>query len=512
MSASPADARADGTDPEGLRLAELVSGLCVVSDLGKGLSDGQGLRSCALAMDLAIRLGLTDEARTILFWVALLRFVGCTTTATEMSVLGDEVTVSRVFASADTRDLRDVARRARSAVGSRPDQLVGFLARAPRTIHEHETTSCEVAQSVAAQLGLGEDVVAALSQVFERHDGHGNPGLRVGPLHPAVALWQVAHFVDLAAREGLDAAAELRRRAGTALDPDVSRDVAELLDGLTLPEAGTVADVLAREPGEPRRVPAGELETVLETFTILADGKSPYFTGHSRRVAELAAGAAEAAGLPAQSVVLARHAGLVHDIGKVAVSARVWNSTKRLSDAEQEQVRLHAYYTHRVLARVPALDDLVDVASAHHERLDGNGYPRGLTTLSPVAAIVAAADCFVTAGEPRPYRAARSEQEQAVLLEDHAAAGRLPRDAVEAVLRAAAGDRTPATTTGDLTARERDVLELVAHGMTNQAIGRRLGISAKTVNTHLEHVYAKLGVSTRVAAVVHATRRGWLAP
>jgi HD-GYP domain-containing protein (c-di-GMP phosphodiesterase class II) len=495
-----------------LRLAELVSGLCVVSDLGKGLADGQGLRSCALAMDLAARLDLAEDDRETLFWVALLRFVGCTTTATEMSVLGDEVAVSRAFASADTRDLRDVARRARAAVGSRPDHFVGFLARAPRTIHEHETTSCEVAQSVAVQLGLGQDVVVALGQVFERHDGHGNPGRVAGPLHPAVALWQVAHFVDLATREGLDTVAELGRRAGSALDPDAARDVAELLDGMPLPEAGTVAEVLAREPGQPRRVRPDELETVLGTFTILADGKSPYFAGHSGRVAELAATSAEAAGLPGESVALARHAGLVHDIGKVAVSSRVWNSARQLSDAEQEQVRLHAYYTHRVLARVPALDALVDAASAHHERLDGSGYPRGLTTLSPVAAIVAAVDCFVTAGEPRPYRPARSSSEQAALLEDEVAAGRLPGDTVDAVLRAAAGDRTPAPTTSDLTAREREVLELVARGMTNQAIGRRLGISAKTVNTHLEHVYAKLGVSTRVAAVVHATRRGWLAP
>jgi HD-GYP domain-containing protein (c-di-GMP phosphodiesterase class II) len=512
MSASPVDARAEGPRASGLRLAELVSGLCVVSDLGKGLSDGQGLRSCALAMDLAVPLGLDEADRTTLFWVALLRFVGCTTTATEMSVLGDEIAVSRAFASADTHNLRDVASRARSVVGSRPDRFVGFLARAPRTIHEHETTSCEVARSVAVQLDLGDDVVAGLGQVFERHDGHGNPGLRAGPLHPAVALWQVAHFVDLAAREGLDAAAELRRRAGSAFDPDTARAVAGLLEGLVLPEGGTVAEVLAREPGEPRRVATDEIESVLETFTILADGKSPYFAGHSRRVAELAGGACEAAGLPAESVILARHAGLVHDIGKVAVSSRVWNSPRPLSDAEQEQVRLHAYYTHRVLARVSALDNLVDAASAHHERLDGGGYPRGLTTFSPVAAIVAAADCFVTAGEPRPYRAARSAAEQAALLEDHAAAGRLPSDAVEAVLRAATGDRTPAQTAGDLTAREREVLELVAHGMTNQAIGRRLGISAKTVNTHLEHSYAKLGVSTRVAAVVHATRRGWIAP
>jgi HD-GYP domain-containing protein (c-di-GMP phosphodiesterase class II) len=495
-----------------LRLAELVSGLCVVSDLGKGLSDSQGLRSCVLAMDLADRVGLAEDDRRTLFWVALLRFVGCTTTATEMSVLGDELAISREFASADTRNLRDVAGRARRAVGFRPDRVVGFLARAPRVIDEHESTSCEVAQSVAAQLGLGDDVVTALGQVFERYDGRGHPG-RVGPaLHPAVGLWQVAHLVDLLARDGVDVAAELRSRAGTALDPGLARAVAEGVGEVELPEAGTVAAVLDREPTPVREVEADELDQVLDTFTVLADGKSPYFRGHSRRVAELAAAAGEAGGLGPDAVRLARWAGLVHDIGKVAVSSRVWNATRPLSDAEQEQVRLHTYYTQRVLARVPALTDLVDVAAAHHERLDGSGYHRGIDTQTPLAAILAAADCFVTGGEDRPHRPARSPDERAALLRDEVARGRLDAGAVDAVLRAAAGDRAPAAGAPDLTAREQQVLALVADGLTNQAIGRRLGISAKTVNTHLEHVYAKLGVSTRVAAVVHATRRGWLAP
>lgn len=495
-----------------LRLAELVSGLCVVSDLGKGLSDSQGLRSCELAMDLAERLDLPIEHRPTLFWVALLRFVGCTTTATEMSVLGDEIAISREFASADTRKLRDVAGRARRAVGTRPDRLVGFLARAPRTIHEHETTSCEVAQSVATQLGLGTEVVTALGQVFERYDGRGNPGVLDGPLHPAVALWQVAHLVDLLARDGADVAAELRARAGSALDPELALAVADLADTLELPEAGTVANVLAREPEPPREIGTDGLNSVLETFTILADGKSPYFRGHSHGVAELAAAAAAAGGLSPDAATIARRAGLVHDIGKVAVSSLVWNSPRPLSDAEQEQVRLHSYYTQRVLARVPALTDLVDAAAAHHERSDGSGYHRGLESLSPVAAILAAADCYVTAGEDRPHRPALSTADRVAMLREEAASGRLPTDAVEAVIRAAAGDRTPPPATSDLTAREQEVLALVAHGLTNHAIGRRLGISAKTVNTHLEHVYAKLGVSTRVAAVVHATRRGWLAP
>ena len=178
-------------------------------------------------------------------------------------------------------------------------------------------------------------------------------------------------------------------------------------------------------------------------------------------------------------------------------------------------MRLHPYFTARALARVPALADLAELACAHHERCDGSGYHRGLTgaAFSPVAALLAAADAWVSAGEPRPHRPARDDVERTALLRAHAEAGRLPAAAVDAVL-AAAGAAPPPTAmpAGGLTARERAVLDLVADGLTNVAIGRRLGISPKTVNAHLEHAYAKLGVSTRASAVVAAFSAGELAP
>jgi HD-GYP domain-containing protein (c-di-GMP phosphodiesterase class II) len=208
-----------------------------------------------------------------------------------------------------------------------------------------------------------------------------------------------------------------------------------------------------------------------------------------------------------------RRAALVHDVGRVAVSSGIWQRTAPLSDAEQEAVRLHPYYTARALARVPALAGLVEVACAHHERSDGSGYHRGLSgaSLTPAAALLAAADAYVTAGEPRPHRPARPGPERAALLREAAAEGRLPAAAVEAVLSAAgAGTGRRPRVVGILTNREREVLDLVADGLTNAAIGRRLGVSGKTVNTHLEHMYTKLGVSTRASAVVAAIHRGEL--
>nr|WP_246325049.1 HD domain-containing phosphohydrolase [Petropleomorpha daqingensis] len=430
------------------------------------------------------------------------------------AALGDELAVSAAFAAADARDLRDVLRGALAAVGPRPDRLLGFLARAPGVVRAHEVASCEVAQVVAGRLGLPAGVTDALGQVFERWDGHGHPGLRGGAdLAPATRVWQVAHVLDLLA-DAPDPAAQLRRRAGRTLDPTVTGVAADAVDGLlAVREDARLAAVLAAEPSPHRTVGPDDAEEVLAVLGLVADLKSPVFRGHSERVSGLAAEAARVAGRPDDEVSTLRRAGLVADVGRVAVSSAVWDKQRPLSDAEREQVRLHPYFTARALARVPALADLADLACAHHERCDGSGYHRGLAgpALSPAAALLAAADAWVTTGEPRPHRPARDDGERTALLRAHADAGRLPAGAVDAVLAAAGAAPPPAPAPpGLLTARERAVLDLVADGLTNVAIGRRLAISPKTVNAHLEHAYAKLGVSTRASAVVAALSAGEL--
>jgi HD-GYP domain-containing protein (c-di-GMP phosphodiesterase class II) len=504
---------------ERIRLAELVAGLSVVSDLGKGLTDGQGLRACANAVRLAERLGLPHADREAVFWVGLLRFVGCTATASEMAAaLGDELAVSTAFATADTRDLREILRTTVGLVGPHPRRILRFLTRAPGVVREHEVASCEVAQVVAGRLGLPPAVGEALGQVFERWDGRGHPGLRHGDeLQPAARVWQVAHVADLLAEraEPGGVAAGLRRRAGRALDPTIVESVADDVAGLLDREAGDLGAVLAAEPAPHRTVEPAQVDAVLGVFGMVADLESPIFRDHSRQVAQVSAEAARRAGRPPGEVTTLRRAGLVADVGRVAVSSRIWDKPGPLSGVEQEQVRLHPYFTARALARVPALAAVAELACAHHERSAGSGYHRGLTgfSVAAAAALLAAADAWVTAGEPRPYRAARTDAERTELLRQEVATGQLPEAAVEAVLAAAgAAPARALPRIGVLTGREQEVLQLVAEGLTNVAAGRRMGISAKTVNAHLEHVYAKLGVSTRASAVVAAIAHGDLSP
>lgn len=223
--------------------------------------------------------------------------------------------------------------------------------------------------------------------------------------------------------------------------------------------------------------------------------------------------AARQLGLGAELEKLVYRAGLVHDVGRVAVSALVWDKSGALTDAEWERIRLHSYVGERILSRAPALRELANIASLAHERLDGSGYHRrlGQADCTLAARLLAAADMYQALTAERPQRRALSRENAAKELRDVAQTGKLAADAVEAVLGASGHRAKPAETAG-LTPREVEVLSYVARGLTNKEIGSRLDISAKTAGRHLEHIYEKLAVTTRAGAVVTALARGLLKP
>jgi HD-GYP domain-containing protein (c-di-GMP phosphodiesterase class II) len=204
---------------------------------------------------------------------------------------------------------------------------------------------------------------------------------------------------------------------------------------------------------------------------------------------------------------------LVSRFGCLGVSNAVWDKSRPLTASDWERVRLQPYLTERMLQRSPALAELGAVAVQLRERLDGSGYPHGLTAVSigRPARILAAADVYQAMLEPRPHRAAHAADEAAGDLRAEARAGRLDGEAVEAVLTAA-GHR-PARRIegpGGLTHREIEVLRLVARGCSNKDVASRLVISPKTVGTHIEHIYAKLRVSSRAEAGLFAVQHGLL--
>jgi HD-GYP domain-containing protein (c-di-GMP phosphodiesterase class II) len=284
---------------------------------------------------------------------------------------------------------------------------------------------------------------------------------------------------------------------------------AELLSGLD--ETDAWHEVIANEKDLGPELTERDLTRALAVLGDYADLKSPSWLGHSAGVAGLAAEAARRIGLPASEVTLVERAALAHDLGAIGVSSGVWDKAGPLSAAERERVRTHPYLTERCLARPPRLAEIGAVAGLHHERVDGSGYPRGVhgNALSRAARLVAAADVYQALGEGRPHRAAVGRGEGAAVLREGVLAGGLDGEAVNAVLTAAGHRvrRRPAAPAG-LSPREVEILILLARGLSNKEMAERLSVSARTVSTHVEHIYAKIGVSTRGAAAMFAMQHG----
>jgi HD-GYP domain-containing protein (c-di-GMP phosphodiesterase class II) len=271
--------------------------------------------------------------------------------------------------------------------------------------------------------------------------------------------------------------------------------------------------LLSAEPGRPAQLADSQVDAGCLAVADFTDMKSPFTLGHSRHVAQLAEAAARQCNLPETDTASLRRAGLLHDIGRVGVSAGIWGKAGPLTESEWERVRLHPYYTERVFARSKALEPLGALAALHHERLDGSGYHRRLagSALPLTARLLAAADVYCAMTETRPHRPALASEAAAEQLRRDARAGKFDEKATEAVL-AAAGHPVPTrkAASAELSEREIEVLRLVAHGLSNKEMGARLSISPKTVGHHVQHIYNKIGVSTRAGATLYAIQNNLL--
>jgi HD-GYP domain-containing protein (c-di-GMP phosphodiesterase class II) len=268
-------------------------------------------------------------------------------------------------------------------------------------------------------------------------------------------------------------------------------------------------EVVAREPARPRLT--GEAyESALAALGDFADLKSRWFAGHSRAVAELSEAAAWRLGLNEADVTHLRRAALVHSLGRTGVPNTIWDKKSALSISERERMQLYPYLTSRIL-RHGSMAQLAETASQSQERLDGSGYPRGLagTAIPRSGLVLAAADVYQSLCEARPHREPVARGDAAEHLRGEARDGRLEGEAVEAVL-ASAGHRSKRlrSAPAGLTAREVEVLRLIAGGRTSAQVADELSVSRSTVNTHVEHIYAKIGASNRSVATAFAMENG----
>ncbi len=503
----------------------MAATLSYAADLGLGQPMAHCMRQMVVALRLADLVGTSDSEREATYYLGLMMNVYCHADAAEQAKwFGDDLSLKgdafEMLDMSTARTVMFILKRIGSHGGGlcRARRLAAFPVVGWKEVEAFLTTHSTLGAQFAERIGLDVATSQAIRQAYEQWDGKGYPnnlrGLEIGL--PARLVQLAAPIEVFSRRHGIEAARAIaRRHRGTQFDPelvDLFCDRApDLLDGLD--DAADWDAVLDAEPRLSRRVAGAELDDALEAMADLVDLKSPYLAGHSRGVADLASEAARVSGLPPGDVSALRRAALLHDLGRLGVSNMVWDKPGLLTDAESERVRLHPYLTDRMLARVTVLGRSREIASRHHERLDGSGYPRGLTatSLTPLDRLLAAADVYHAMTEPRPHREPLDLDQATRELLAEARAGRLDGEAVGAVL-AAAGHRAPARRTwpAGLTAREVEVLGLLARGHSTKEIARRLVLSPKTVANHAEHIYVKLGVSTRAAATLFATRQGLL--
>jgi HD-GYP domain-containing protein (c-di-GMP phosphodiesterase class II) len=509
-----------------IRLADLLAGLSLVSDLGFAQPPEEAMRRCVIATALARRLGLDEAQVGDVFYTALLEHIGCTGFAHETSVAyGDELAVNSAIAPMDPGRLGDILGFVRAAtagrsLGDRARGLVYTVVRGNAFGRGFGTATCEVGRETARRLGLGDGVSRSLHAVVEAWDGKdGVRGLRGEEIALAARITAVASTAALFDGIGGDAAVSevLRRRAGGLLDPT-------LVAAFLVHQGDLMGDardrdprdaVLASEPEPVRTVTQDRLVTVAAAIGDIADLKSPHTLGHSAGVAALAVAAAHRMGLDPVARGRLEVAALLHDIGRVGISNAIWAKPGPLTHAEWEQVRLHPYHGERILSRSEALRPMAAIAGMHHERLDGSGYHRGAHAreIGPEVRILAAADAFEAMTHDRPHRRARSPEEAAGHLAEAAEAGQMDLDAVRAVVAAGGLEprpRTRAERPGGLSEREVEVLRLVARGLSNREIADRLIVSRRTAEHHVQHIYDKIGVSSRAAAALFAMEHALL--
>ncbi len=436
------------SDASPVGASTLLLGLSAALDLTEGQLPGHALRTTYLAMRVADDLGLSTTDRGYLFNASILKDAGCSSNSAAITrVFGtDDIELKRRQSTIEGSMLAYAAFTIRNlppseSIPVRIRRLIAIGIRGSQERRHVEQLRCERGASIARKAGFSDEVGRAIHDIHERWDGSGEPrGLRGPQIDPLARLISACAALDVFnSTAGRSAAVDvLARRRGSWYDPDIVDTILiaasrGLLDDLEAPDL--LARTTALEPEQPLSIPGtGDVDTISSAFADIIDAKSPYTASHSHRVAEIAESIALSMGLPDSDVIDIRRAALLHDLGKLGVPNIILDKPGRLDDAEMEVIRRHPELSYRILAGIPTMSRVAELAACHHERLDGRGYFRGLAAeeLATGARIVAVADVFEALIAERPYRSAMPTEQALSILRaesgDHLAA-----DVVEAL-------------------------------------------------------------------------------
>jgi putative nucleotidyltransferase with HDIG domain len=450
MRTSPAALQIHASGPEDgavLSFAEIISALSFAIDLTEGAVPGHAVRSCILGMRIAREFGLPQGQLAALYYALLLKDAGCSNNAARMCEIvgGDDRTMKN---GAKLQDWTKPHKPSFEALrllwhevlpDSSPMERLGRILRIGMDRHRNNAEMirlrCERGAAIARKLGLSEETAEAIRSLDEHWDGSGYPGKLRGAAIPMLArIIAVAQHLDVFAcergpREALEV---LCKRGGDWFDPALVGVVLRLAreeklwtDCLPTGDVDAVRQLaLGLQPDAADGVRSEEIDRICEAFADVVDAKSPFTYRHSVGVAEVAHEIAVALELSPERCQLVRRAALLHDLGKLAVPNTILDKTGPLTPEEWAVVVEHPRLTREILARIKPFAEMAVIAGAHHERLDGSGYPEKLreSELCLESRLIAVADFYRALTEDRPYRAGMPHDNAIAILrgESHA--------------------------------------------------------------------------------------------
>jgi putative nucleotidyltransferase with HDIG domain len=433
-----------------IRLSELISAMSYALDITEGQPEGHAVRSCLIGMRIADVLGLSLAERSGLFYGLLLKDLGCSSNAAKMCLLfaADDRTIKRKLKTVNWSKLSDSLRFMHHNMmpeGSplqRALRTVVLALEGPSAPKKLVQTRCERGAEIARRLGFPELTATAILHLDEHWDGHGQPlGLKGDEISLLGRILGISQTIEVYFSSGGPQAAidMARERRKTWFDPelvDIFLTLANDSEFWALIGTEDPQRAVASLEPEDQILMANEacIDRVARAFAQVVDAKSPWTFRHSEGVARIAVGMATTLGMPTEDVTRVYRASLLHDIGKLGVSNLILDKPGELTTEELLELRRHPEYSYQILSRVSCFREIAEIAGAHHERLDGRGYYRGLTgsQLTREMRLVAVADICDALSTSRPYRSALPPDEVLKLIRRDAGSALCP-ECVEAL-------------------------------------------------------------------------------
>jgi len=423
MSISLYLTQAADTRPHSFKLAELLGALSYALDLTEGQPAGHCIRCCFIGTRIGEALNLPDETLKDLYYTLLLKDLGCSSNAARICelYLADDIAFKRDFKTIDgslSSALRFVFAQTglESGLSERIRAIINILQNGGEISRNLIETRCHRGADIAARMRFSQTVQDGILSLDEHWDGSGQPqGLKRGEI-PAIAnIALLAQVIDVFHAETGSKAAleEAIARSGVWFDPALvtafveAQKSPDFWPALASPDLE--AQVFAMTPAlQSAPVDEDYLDDIAAAFADVVDAKSPFTADHSNRVTFYTDMIAEELELGDKHRRWLRRAALLHDLGKLGVSNQVLDKPGKLDAAEWAAIKSHPGHSEAILARVAAFADIAPIAAAHHERLDGKGYPYGLQgdEICLEVRILTVADVFDALTADRPYRAA----------------------------------------------------------------------------------------------------------